>query len=126
MEEEIEVLKKFWKGNRDLICPRCGSPLNLVAMYPKTKEGSLQVSYETFIECENCSFSIRVDTSKVYGAVKAFDDRTIDISSWSPSGAREIMTYENLLGKEKLEYLFETGKLVEFLIVNDKVVAVME
>jgi len=36
------------------------------------------------------------------------------------------MTYGNLLGKDKLENLFETGKLVEFLIVNDKVVAVME
>ena len=126
-KKEIDVLKDLWRSDnkRLLTCPMCGGSLK-VNMHPRTLHGSFRVSYDTFIECENCTFSVEANAFKVFGAVKSFDEKTIDISSWSALGDREINSFGNGLDEEILREISSSGELTEFLVVNGQVVAIID
>jgi len=68
---------------------------------------------------------MRVNSYTLYGAVKDYDDKTIEISSWSETGSREINRFYHVLDENLLRKLKESGDLVEFLIVNDIVLLVI-
>lgn len=124
--KDIDVLKDIWRSDnkRLMLCPICDGSLNVNAV-ARTSQGTLKVSYDTFIECENCSFNLKVNSFKILGTIKRFDEKAIDISSWSPIGDREITSFGNSLDEDTLKEVFSSEELAEFLVVDGRVVAVL-
>ncbi|HDO19279.1 MAG TPA: hypothetical protein ENG74_00975 [Thermoplasmatales archaeon] len=126
-QEEIDILKSIWKKDAEnfMTCPKCGSSLTIVQLGPRVKPGVDRILYETVVECSRCSFNIKTSSFTVYGAVKDFDDETIEIASWSSTGSREVYTFNHHLDKNLLKELKSSGELVEFLIVNGYAIVVI-
>ena len=126
-QKEIDALKDIWNrdNKRFMVCPVCGGSLTIVQLSPVYKSGRTMVYYKTVIECDSCSFNIKVESCIVYGAVKSFNDDEVEISSWSSTGSRTTQVYKHSLDRKLLEELKSTGELVEFLIVDDQVVVVI-
>ena len=126
-QDEIDVLKDIW--NRDnkglMICPKCSGSLTIVQLQPVTKPGATSVLYQTVVECDSCPFNIKVESCTIFGAVKSFDDQMVEIGSWSSTGSRTTSTYQHSLDPKLLRELQSSGELVEFLIVDDRVVVVI-
>ncbi len=126
-QEEINVLRDIWNrdNKRFMVCPKCGGSLTVVQLGPKYKPNSYYTPYETVIECDSCDFKMKVESFTIFGAVRDFDDDVVEISSWSPTGNRIVSSYKNVLDKNLLQKLKESGELVEFLIVDDYAVVVI-
>ncbi|HEC81429.1 MAG TPA: hypothetical protein ENI42_03260 [Thermoplasmatales archaeon] len=126
-QKEIDVLRDIWNkdNKRFMVCPRCGGSLTVIQLNPVYKPGRTVVYYKTVIECDKCSFNIRVESCTVYGAVRSFNDEEVEISSWSSTGSRTTSVFRHSLDRKLLEELRSTGELVEFLIVDDQVVVVI-
>jgi len=109
LEEDIDILKRIFAKNDPLKCPECGSFLIVNA----------------YLECPKCGFKKRVNTFTVYGAVRDYTENTVEIGSWSETGGREINTFHHILSEKLLRELKESQDLVEFLVVDDTIIAVI-
>ena len=126
-KKDAEVLADIWgrRGGRSLVCPKCGGNLVLVQIEPIYDAEDAFTPYDTIIECNSCSFSIRAESYTILGSVKDFDEEHVEIGCWSPSGSRVLSTYEYVLDYDLLKQLKESGELVEFLIVDKRVIQVI-
>ena len=126
-KKDMEILAIIWGKNGDdqLICPQCKHKMVVIQLEPIEDAQNAYFHYETVIECTNCDFNIRAESFTILGSLRSFDLEFIEIASWSPSGSRVISRYEHVLDYDLLKKLKETGELVEFLIVNDRVVQVI-
>jgi len=126
-KNNMEIVANIWDKNSDksMVCPKCGGKMILIQVEPISDSGNAYVPYDTIVECNSCSYNVRVVSFSILGSVKNFDIRNIEIASWSPSGSRVISKYEHILDYEMLKKLKESGELVEFLVVNNQVVQVI-
>jgi len=113
------------KGEDPLKCPKCGEKMVVIQVDPMPDSENAYVSYDTIIECSSCSHQARAVSFSILGSVKDFDMQYVEIGSWSPSGSRMLSKFEHILDNGLLKKLKESGELVEFLVVNDKVVQVI-
>ncbi|HEB37468.1 MAG TPA: hypothetical protein ENI14_02260 [Thermoplasmatales archaeon] len=123
--KKIDLLKDILgKGREELmVCPKCGAHVTIVQLPPRY--GPYGVVYDTYLECSKCNFRMKVNSYTLYGAVRDYDEKTIEISSWSDMGSREVNRFYHALDESLLKKLKESGDLVEFLIVNDVVLLVV-
>lgn len=123
--KKIDLLRDILSRSKEdfMVCPKCGAHITIVHLPPRY--GSHGPVYDTYLECSKCDFKMRVNSYTLYGAVKDYDDKTIEISSWSETGSREINRFYHVLDENLLKKLKESGDLVEFLIVNDIVLLVI-
>lgn len=126
-KKEMEIVAGIWDriGDKSMKCPKCGGKIILIQVEPIPDAENAYVPYDTIIECNSCSFKIRAVSFSILGSVKDFDMKNIEIGSWSPSGSRVLSKYEHLLDYDLLKNLKESGELVEFLVVNNRVVQVI-
>ena len=126
-KKDAEVLADIWgrRGGKSLVCPKCGGNLVLVQIEPIYDAEDAFTPYDTIIECNSCSFNIRAESYTILGSVKDFDEEHVEIGCWSQSGSRVLSTYEYVLDYDLLKQLKESGELVEFLIVNKRVIQVI-
>jgi hypothetical protein len=125
--EDADILSEAWnENNQYMICPKCGKDMNISQINPIYGSDDDHLSFDTIIECISCSFKLRSKSFKILGGVKDFDFKKISIGSWSNSGNRTSSDYEHVLDYNMLKKLKESGELVEFLIVNNHVVEIIE
>ena len=122
-DKDLDTLKGILSGKEIMVCPRCGGHLTLVYLPPRYT--GYRAVYDTYLECNKCNFRIRVSSYTVYGAVRDFDEDTIEISTWSEMGSRETRRFYHVLDQALLKKLKEREDLVEFLVVNDTVLVVI-
>lgn len=126
-KRDADILSEAWdETNRSLTCPKCGSEMNISEINPKSNLDVDYMSFNTVIECNSCSFKLKTESLKILGGVKDFDLKKISIGSWSNSGSRVTSNYEHVLDYNMLKQLRDSGELVEFLIVNNHVVDIIE
>ncbi len=126
-KKNIEIVTNIWKKSHgdSLKCPECGGDMVLIQVEPMTDSAEDYTPYDTIIECNYCDFKIRTQSFTILGSVKSYDHDSIEIASWSPSGSRVVSNFEHILDYDLLKKLEETGELVEFLVVDDRVVQVI-
>ena len=126
-KRDANILSDAWKeSNEYMSCPKCGKDMIISKIDPINSSDANYISFDTIIECSSCSFKLRSESFKVLGGVKDFDLKKISIGSWSDSGSRASLDYEHVLDYNMLKQLKESGELVEFLIVNNHVVEIIE
>ena len=127
-KREIDILTGAWDetGEKSMVCPKCGKHMIIVQVEPVYDSENPYVPYDTIIECTSCSFKIRAESFTMLGGVKNFDMNHVEIGSWSPSGSRILSNYEHILDQDLLKELKESRKLVEFLVVNEHIVEVID
>jgi hypothetical protein len=126
-KRDANILSDAWnESNQSLTCPKCGKDMNISEINPKSGLDDDYISFDTIIECNSCSFKLRTESLKILGGVKDFDLKKISIGSWTNSGSRISSDYEHVLDYNMLKQLKESGDLVEFLIVNNHVVDIIE
>ena len=126
-KRDANILSDAWKeSNEYMSCPKCGKDMIISQIDPINSSDENYISFDTMIECSSCSFKLRSESFKVLGGVKDFDLKKISIGSWSDSGSRASLDYEHVLDYNMLKQLKESGELVEFLIVNNHVVEIIE
>lgn len=126
-KRDANILSDAWKeSNEYMSCPKCGKDMIISQINPINSSDENYISFDTIIECSSCSFKLRSESFKVLGGVKDFDLKKISIGSWSDSGSRASLDYEHVLDYNMLKQLKESGELVEFLIVNNHVVEIIE
>jgi len=127
-KREIEILTRAWDttSEKPMKCPKCGKHMIIIQVEPVYDSENAYVPYDTIIECTSCSSKIRAESFTLLGGVKNFDLNHVEIGSWSPSGSRVLSNYEHILDYDLLKELKESRKLVEFLVVNEHIVEVME
>ncbi len=126
-KRDANILSDAWKeSNEYMSCPKCGKDMIISQIDPINSSDENYISFDTIIECSSCSFKLRSESFKVLGGVKDFDLKKISIGSWSDSGSRASLDYEHVLDYNMLKQLKESGELVEFLIVNNHVVEIIE
>ena len=126
-KRDANILSDAWKeSNEYMSCPKCGKDMIISQIDPINSSDENYISFDTIIECSSCSFKLRSESFKVLGGVKDFDLKKISIGSWSDSGSRTSLDYEHVLDYNMLKQLKESGELVEFLIVNNHVVEIIE
>jgi len=123
----MEILAGIWDrtGSKSLVCPQCNHNMVIVQVEPIPDAENAYIPYDTIIECTYCDFKIRAESFSILGSVKNFDEKNIEIASWSPSGSRVISCYEHILDYDLLKKLKESTELKEFLIVNKQVIQVI-
>jgi hypothetical protein len=109
-----------------LICPKCGGELIVVQLDPIEDWQNPYNSYNSVIECINCSFHTKATSFTILGSVNDFTVDTVKISGWSPSGSRIVADYEHILNYELLKEIKTNNELVEFLIVDNHVIQVID
>jgi len=126
-KKDLEILAVIWgkNGEDPLLCPQCKHKLVIIQLDPIVDAENAYFPYDTVIECENCDFRIRAESFTILGCVKDFNLKFVEIASWSPSGSRVISRYEHVIDYNLLRKLKDSADLVEFLIVNDRVVQVI-
>ena len=126
-KRDTNILSEAWnESNQYMICPKCGNEMSISQINPIHGSDEDYISFDTIIECSSCSFKLRSESFKILGGVKDFDLKKISIGSWSDSGSRTSLDYEHVLDYNMLKQLKESGELVEFLIVNNHVVEIIE
>jgi hypothetical protein len=124
----MDILADIWDASRNqeiIKCPQCGKNLILIQMEPFLNFKNDYITYNTVIECNNCSFNIMAESFTILGSVIKFDSHNIQIGSWIPSGSRVLSDYQHILDYRLLKNIKESGKLVEFLIVDNQVVQII-
>ncbi len=126
-KKDMEILGIIWgkNGEEQLLCPQCKHKMIIVQLEPILDPDNAYSPYDTIIECTNCDFKIRAESFTIFGCVKDFNLEFIEIASWSPSGSRVISRYEHILDYNLLKKLKESAELIEFLIVNNRVVQII-
>lgn len=125
--KDVEIMANIGekKGEDPLKCPKCGEKMVVIQVDPIPDSENAYIPYDSIIECNSCYYKDRAVSFSILGSVKDFDEQYIEIGSWSPSGSRMLSKYEHVLDHDVLKKLKESGDLVEFLVVNDKVVQVI-
>lgn len=126
-KKDMEILAVIWGKNGDdqLICPQCKHKLVIIQLEPIMDAENAYFPYDTVIECTNCDFRIKAESFTILGCVRDFNLEFVEIASWSPSGSRVISRYEHVLDYNLLKKLKDSAELIEFLIVNDRVVQII-
>lgn len=126
-KKDMEILAIIWgkNGEEQLLCPQCKHKMVIIQLEPIIDAENAYFPYDTVIECTNCDFKIKAESFTILGCLRDFNLKFVEIASWSPSGSRVISRYEHVLDYDLLKKLKESAELVEFLIVNDKVVQVI-
>ena len=126
-KKDANIISEAWnESNQQMNCPKCGNDMSISQINPISGSDDDYISFDTIIECGFCSFKLRSESFKILGGVKDFDLKKISIGSWSNSGSRTSSNYEHVLDYNILKQLKESGELVEFLIVNNHVVEIIE
>jgi hypothetical protein len=126
-KKDANIISEAWnESNQQMNCPKCGNDMSISQINPISGLDDDYISFDTIIECGFCSFKLRSESFKILGGVKDFDLKKISIGSWSNSGSRTSSNYEHVLDYNILKQLKESGELVEFLIVNNHVVEIIE
>jgi hypothetical protein len=124
--KDMEIMANIQKnGEHPLKCPKCSGKMVAIQLDPIPDSENAYITYDTIVECNSCSYKDRVISFSILGSVKNFDMQYVEIGSWSPSGSRMLSKYEHVLDHDLLKKLKESGELVEFLVINDKVVQVI-
>ena len=126
-KKDLEILAIIWgkNGEDQLLCPQCKHKMIVIQLEPLVDTENAYFPYDTIIECTNCDFKIRAESFTILGSVKNFNLKTVEIASWSPSGCRVVSRYEHVVDYNLLKKLKESSELVEFLVVNDRVVQII-
>lgn len=125
-KKNVEVVASIWdKTTESMVCPKCGGNMVMIQVEPIHDAENAYVPYDTIIECNSCNYSIRTESFTILGSVKNFDLKNIEIASWSPSGSRVVSNYEHLLDYDLLKKLEKSGELIEFLVVDNRVVQII-
>ena len=127
-KRDTEIIAKAWDKNseKSMKCPNCGKNMSISQIEPINDIENAYVPYDTTIVCEKCNFKIRAESFTFLGGVKNYDLNHVEIGSWSPSGSRVVSNYEHMMNYNLLKELRESGKLVEFLVVNKQIVEIIE
>jgi len=126
-KKDANIISEAWnESNQHMNCPKCGNDMIISQINPISGSDDDYISFDTIIECGFCSFKLRSESFRILGGVKDFDLKKISIGSWSNSGSRTSSNYEHVLDYNMLKQLKESGELVEFLIVNNHVVEIIE
>lgn len=125
--KDMEIMANIGekKVEDPLKCPKCGGKMVAIQVDPAPDSENDYTTYDTIVECNSCSYKDRVISFSILGSVKNFDTKYVEIGSWSISGSRMLSKYEHILDYNLLKKLKESEELVEFLVVNDKVVQVI-
>lgn len=123
LEEDIEVMRKLFDKDNPMRCPKCEYSLIVIDLSPTY--GPHGMIRNTYLECPKCGFKRRVNSYTIYGAVREYSKETVEIGSWSEIGGREVNIFRHILSENLLKELKETQDLVEFLIVDNVVIAVI-
>jgi hypothetical protein len=123
----VKTLSDLWKYSdaSGLKCPDCQSDLILIQAHEIQDIQNPYQIYDTIIECVSCSYQIRTESYTVLGAISEYTFDHITIHGWSPSGSRVKITVEHILDYQLLKELKQSGKLVEFLIVDNHAIQVI-
>ena len=127
-KRDAEIIAKVWDKNceKPMKCPHCGKCMSIEKIEPVNDFDNAYVPFDTTIECEKCNFKIRAESFTFLGGVKNYDLKKVEIGSWSPSGSRVVSNYEHLMNYDILKELRDSGKLVEFLVINKQIVNIFE
>ena len=127
-KRDAEIIAKVWDKNceKSMKCPHCGKCMSIEKIEPINDFDNAYVPFDTTIECEKCNFKIRAESFTFLGGVKNYDLKKVEIGSWSPSGRRVVSNYEHLMNYDILKELRDSGKLVEFLVINKQIVNIFE
>ena len=127
VKKNMDILNSIWNKNQgnNRICPQCKGTLTMIQMDPIYDTEGPYTPYKTIIECSSCSFSMETESFTILGSVKDFDEESVELGSWSPSGVRVLSKYKHVVNSSLLQKLKKSGELVEFLIVNNQVVQVI-
>jgi hypothetical protein len=123
----VKTLSDLWKYSdaSGLKCPVCQKDLILIQAREIQDDLNPYQTYVTIIECMSCSYQIKTESFTILGAISDYTVDQITIHGWSPSGSRVKTTVEHIIDYQLLKQLKQSGKLVEFLIVDDHAVQVI-
>ncbi len=122
------IIAGIWDNSEEntMACPQCGGDLIITQVNPIDDWKNPFQSYDTTIECSNCPFHTRATSFTMLGNVRDFGAKNITIDSWSPTGSRVKTEYEHLIDYNQLKTLKTNNEIVEFLIVDNQVVKIIE
>lgn len=126
-KKHMDVVAGLWdkSSKESMICPKCQSKMILIQTEPMYDAHNAYVPYDSIVECTKCNYQVRTESFTILGGVKDFNLKEVEIASWSPSGSRVISRYEHLLDFDLLKKIKKKGELVEFLIINNRVIQVI-
>ena len=114
------------KQGKSLTCPDCNGELIVVQLDPIEDWNNPFQSYNSVLECINCPFHTKATSFTILGSVDDFNVDTVRINGWSPSGSRVVSEYEHIIDYNLLKELKTNNELVEFLIVDNHVIQVID
>jgi hypothetical protein len=122
------IIAGIWDDSEEntMTCPQCGGDLIVTQVNPIDDWKNPFQSYDTTIECSHCPFQTRATSFTMLGNVRDFGVKNISIDSWSPSGSRVISEFEHLIDYSLLKNLKTTDEIVEFLVIDNQVVKIIE
>jgi hypothetical protein len=125
--KKTSVAEDIWgqTAQRSLTCPQCKGFLCVVQAEPIYGTDNDYTPYRTIVECSSCSFRMVTESFTILGGVKDFDNEYVEIGSWGPSGSRILSRFKHSISSNLLNELKESQELVEFLVVNERVVQVI-
>jgi hypothetical protein len=123
----LKTTSNIWKNNKKgFKCPNCNADLIVVQADLIQDWNNPYQSYDTIVECAYCSFQAHAVSYTILGSLKNYDINTVTINGWSPSGNRVETNVEHFLDYQLLKDLKSSEELVEFLIVDDHVIQVIQ
>ncbi len=125
--KKTTVAEDIWgqSGQRSRICPQCKGFLTVVQVEPIYETDNAYTPYRTIVECSTCSFRMVTESFTILGSIKDFDNEYVEIGSWGPSGSRVLSRFKHSISSTLLAELKKSQELVEFLVVNQRIVQVI-
>ena len=125
--KKTTVAEDIWgqSGQRSRVCPQCKGFLTVVQVEPIYETEKAYTPYRTIVECSTCSFRMVTESFTILGSIKDFDNEYVEIGSWGPSGSRVLSRFKHSISSTLLAELKKSQELVEFLVVNQRIVQVI-
>jgi hypothetical protein len=125
--KKTSVAEDIWEqtNQRSMTCPQCKGFLTVVQVEPLYNTDNDYTPYRTVVECSTCSFRMVTESFTILGGIKDFDNEYVEIGSWGPSGSRVLSRFKHSISSNLLNELKKSQELVEFLVVNERVVQVI-
>jgi uncharacterized protein YbaR (Trm112 family) len=125
--KKTTVAEDIWgqSGQRSRVCPQCKGFLTVVQVEPIYETDNAYTPYRTIVECSTCSFRMVTESFTILGSIKDFDNEYVEIGSWGPSGSRVLSRFKHSISSTLLAELKKSQELVEFLVVNQRIVQVI-